>query len=87
MAAKFKVTWLDGKREPREAPDPSYPDGIRLDVSQGAPLACVADLPYPAPRCGMYAIKCRDCGANALVTTAGRPDDPCSIKLACVRTQ
>jgi hypothetical protein len=44
---------------------------------------CSVALPHPAKRCGYYLVKCVACGQNALVTTAGRPDDPKSLKLAC----
>jgi hypothetical protein len=81
----MKVWWVDGEREPREAPDPKYPNGIELDISLGKSPACVAVLPYPAPRCGFYAVECETCGVSTLVTTAGRPDDPRSIKIACER--
>ena len=41
-------------------------------------------LPYPAKRCGQYYVECRICGFNAIITTAGRPDDPqIIIKMPC----
>jgi hypothetical protein len=75
--------WKDAGREPKCAPNPDYPNGIDLDVSDGADKTCVADLPYPAKRIGSYAVECQVCGATAACTTAGRVDDPKSIKLAC----
>lgn len=41
-------------------------------------------LPYPARRCGQYVVKCDVCDQIIVVTTAGRPDDPRSLKMACV---
>jgi hypothetical protein len=79
----FEVKWIDGEREPTCVPDLRYPDGVDLDVTGGKEPACVCSLPYPAKRCGHYYIECKQCGVNALITTAGRIDDPKSIKLPC----
>lgn len=78
-----KVTWIDGKREPKCAPAPRYPAGIDVDLAGDAAFACQIALPYPAKRCGLYAIRCKSCGLSAIVTMAGRPDDPHSVKLGC----
>jgi hypothetical protein len=82
-SAAFKVEWHDSGREPQVAPNPAYPRGIDLDISGGAAHACTAALPYPARRCGHYSIECRLCGIRVAVTTAGRPDDPRSVTIAC----
>lgn len=81
----MKVTWIDRWREPQEPPNPDYPNGIDLDLSQGAGtgFTCAVDLPYPARRIGFYLIDCEICGQKLVVTTAGRPDDPRSVKIAC----
>jgi hypothetical protein len=79
----IRVTWRDGGREPQCEPNPNYPEGIDLDASDGAARTCVAKLPYPAKRCGHFLVKCRACGSRVACTTAGRPDDPRSIKIAC----
>lgn len=76
------IRWIDGRREPKCQPDPAYPNGVDLNLSGGALITCVRHLLYPAPRCGMYDVKCR-CGASAAITTAGRPDDPRSVRIAC----
>lgn len=39
--------------------------------------------PHPAPRCGHMDIHCEDCGLRAIITVAGRRDDPRSVILAC----
>jgi hypothetical protein len=85
MDAHFDLTWVDKGREPHSPPNPDYPDGIDLDSSGGAKLSCLVPLPYPARRCGDYIVYCRLCGLKVIATTAGRPDDPRSIKLACQR--
>jgi hypothetical protein len=77
------IKWIDSGREPRCPPDPAYPHGVDLDLSNGASVACHAALPYPAPRCGYYSIRCDVCGLSALITTAGRADDPRSVKVEC----
>jgi hypothetical protein len=84
--SKFEIKWIDRGREPQRPPNPSYPSGIDVDVSHGAEPACVADLPYPARRCGFYFVKCSICGYVVALTTAGRPDDPRSIRVPCQLT-
>jgi hypothetical protein len=81
----FMISWIDRHREPQCAPDPAYPNGVDADCSGGAEPSCFAPLTsfYPTPRCGYLYVECRVCGTNAIITTAGRPDDPRSVKLAC----
>jgi hypothetical protein len=79
----LKAKWIDGGREPQHPPDPRYPDGIGLDLSNGAIATCSMPLPYPARRCGCYVVTCSVCHQHNIVTTAGRRDDPRSVKLAC----
>jgi hypothetical protein len=83
----FDIEWVDREREPQCAPNPAYPKGKDCDASQGAEATCTADLPYPAPRCGVYVVKCKTCGVRVGCTTAGRPDDPRSLKIACHRPE
>jgi hypothetical protein len=80
---RLVVTWLDAKREPQNPADPRYPDGIDIDMTSGATKWCNTALPYPAKRCGSYLIECRICRMTVVVTTAGRADDPRSVKIAC----
>jgi hypothetical protein len=80
---QFKVTWLDGRREPTVAPNPQYPDGVDLIMGGDTAPHCKVELPYPAVRCGYYRIECRVCGIRIAVTTAGRPDDPRSATFNC----
>lgn len=83
MADSFSVLWYDSGLEPRVRFNPAHPDGIDVDGSGGASKTCKVDLPYPAARCGTYQIRCRECGLSVGVTTAGRIDDPRSVKLPC----
>ena len=79
---QFDITWIDHEREPRVAPNPNFPNGRDIDASNGQP-SCEVSLPYPARRCGMYIVHCKQCNELSAVTTAGRPDDPRSVKFAC----
>lgn len=79
----MKVLWIDKGREPQCPPDPAHPLGIDVDVSDGAEATCTTALPYPAKRCGYYIITCPVCGYGVAVSTAGRPDDPRSVKVPC----
>jgi hypothetical protein len=81
--ADIEVEFLSHNRKAKVAPNPAYPDGMEIDLSKGATVACFADLPYPAECCGILFVRCRKCGANAAITAAGRADDPRRVKLAC----
>lgn len=81
----LSVEWVDHGREPQCPPNPQYPNGIDADVSKGAVKTCHTDLPYPAKRCGHYVVRCGACGMSVALTTAGRPDDPRSVTIACKR--
>lgn len=85
MEPQFHITWHDSGREPQCAPNPLYPDGMTVDISNGARITCVTPLPYPARRCGYYSVECHTCHLKAAITTAGRPDDPRSLRMACKR--
>jgi hypothetical protein len=84
MDGSFKIEWIDRGREPKCVPNPAYPNGVDLDTAKmfGTPT-CHTKLPYPAKRCGLYYVECNICGSNALITTAGRPDDPRSVDMLC----
>lgn len=83
----FKIGWEDSGREPRCAPNSAFPNGVDADCSAGAAATCTATLPYPAKRCGLYVVECEVCGVRVGITTAGRPDDPRSVKIACIRPE
>lgn len=82
MEQALKVEWIDRNREPQCPPNPLYPKGVDVDMSEGAE-SCVTDVPYPAKRCGAYLVECKRCGFSALVTTAGRIDDPRTVRVPC----
>jgi len=83
MTSALKIEWHDGGHEPQCKPNPAFPAGIDVDASNGAAVTCQTDLPHPAKRCGVYIVRCGVCGASVGLTTAGRPDDPRSVKVAC----
>lgn len=80
--SKHNVKWIDHGREPQAPTNPQYPDGVAIDMSQGKEC-CTVELPYPAKRCGYYAVRCTECWTSVAITTAGRPDDPSSVKMKC----
>ena len=83
-APNLTVEWIDRRREPQCPPDPKYPHGIDLDISGGhVANTCQTALPYPAKRIGYYVVNCSECQFQGLITTAGRADDPRSVKIAC----
>jgi hypothetical protein len=77
------VMWIDHGREPKVKPNPEYPDGIDIDITDGTVKTCKVELPYPAKRIGLYLVSCKTCGTTAGITTAGQPDDPKSVRLPC----
>lgn len=81
------VKWIDRGREPQCPPNPAHPKGIDVDASDGRYAACETALPYPAKRCGVFLVKCDACGQSIAITTAGRPDDPRSVKLGCIKPE
>lgn len=83
MPEQFRIQWHDAHHEPQVAPNPRYPTGVDVDVSAGAVARCKTALPYPARRIGYYEVRCRSCGVHVAITTAGGPDDPRSLTVAC----
>jgi len=78
-----RVSWHDSGKSPRVKPNPNYPKGIDLDLTDGKRIFCTVELPYPARRIGYYRIECDECKIRVACTTAGRPDDPRSVMIAC----
>ncbi len=73
----------NGRGKARCKPNPEYPNGIALDASAPDSLTCSVELPYPAPECGWWEVRCRECTASVAITAAGRPDDPVSVRISC----
>lgn len=76
------ATWFSEHRRAQHPPDPAYPLGLLADLSAGRPC-CEVALEYPAPCVGKWLIKCDVCALTAIVTAAGRVDDPHTVRLAC----
>jgi hypothetical protein len=83
MINSKRVTWYDRGRSPQYPSNADYPSGIDVDVSGGAAVTCTESLPHPAKRCGYYLVECVTCGLGVALTTAGRADDPRSVKMPC----
>ncbi|MBR0883890.1 hypothetical protein ACVMGC_000966 [Bradyrhizobium barranii subsp. barranii] len=81
------VHWVDRGYEPKHPPNPQYPDGVDVDLTGGDRLArnCKTSMPYPAKRVGYFVVTCGKCHFKTIITTAGRPDDPRSVRLPCKR--
>jgi len=78
------VRFNDSDRTATQPANPEYPNGMDIVLAETViQKICSRNLPYPAPRCGTYSVVCRECGFTALVTVAGRADDPRSITMAC----
>ena len=83
MSSHIEVKWFDSGRTPKCPPNPDFPDGMDLDGIMPGERACKVDLEYPTARCGVYFIKCNRCMTVMAVSTAGRPDDPRSVRVPC----
>lgn len=79
LSCEFKPS---GRGKARCAPNPEYPEGVDINLADGA-VSCHADIPYPAPECGIFVVSCDTCKWSIGITAAGRPDDPRTIQLAC----
>jgi hypothetical protein len=80
----FDITWLQRGGPPQHPPNPAYSHGIELDMSKGAVKSCQVELPYPTkPLLGLLIVTCKTCGLKVSLTTAGRPDDPRAVRVAC----
>lgn len=75
--------WIDRGREPQCAPDPDFPYGRFIDATHGQTPFCERALDCPTPRCGYWLVVCDRCKFSIVITTAGRPDDPCKIRVPC----
>ena len=80
----FDVAFIDKGHKANCKPDPKYPDGMPVNLAPNPIVkTCTRNLPYPAPRCGLYVVTCRQCGFDAILTVAGRPDDPNMVTMPC----
>jgi len=79
---KHKITFhASGRGKAQCPPDPDYPSGKIINV--GKTPNCVVKLPYPAPECGHFEVRCNTCSSSVVITAAGRPDDPISVTVPC----
>jgi hypothetical protein len=80
---RFTLDWIDQQRVSPYPADPTYPEGCAIDVALDAGRACRVELPCPAARCGLWVVTCRACGYAIALATAGRADDPRSVRVPC----
>jgi len=80
---ELSVHWVDRGVEPKCPPDPRFPYGMDINGAQKGERSCFTKLPYPARRCGYYLVGCDACEQTVMITTAGRPDDPRSVRIPC----
>ena len=78
------IEFIDYGRPPKEPPDPLYPHGVDVDLSNGAETVCSIKLPKVTTT-GLFIAACDVCGKKVGVTAAGRADDPRSLKISCYR--
>ncbi len=64
-------------------PNPDFPSGVDLDLTHGQEPTCGVPLAYPAPCVGVWTVRCTACGFLAIVTAAGRVDDPKFVTIPC----
>ena len=75
-----------GRGKAQCEPDLNYPHGKEVScVFATETPCCTVALPYPAPECGYYAVRCQVCQMSVAVTAVGRPDDPISVTIPCRR--
>jgi hypothetical protein len=84
IADQFEIKWIDRGRPPVVAPNPKFPHGIDLDMTEGK-QSCLVKLPYPTghKNIGLWMVECKLCGNRTAITAASRPDDPRSARLIC----
>lgn len=82
---KFEIEWVNRGGPPKQPPDTAFPHGKDVDLTMGREPSCITPLPYPTGKgtIGGWLVRCLTCGLSVYVTAASRPDDPCSLKVAC----
>lgn len=80
---RHSVEWRpSGRGKAQCEPDPRFPKGVVLNACKDTEVVnCEVTLPYPAPECGFWIIRCQRCSVSVAVTAAGRPDDPVMVKV------
>jgi hypothetical protein len=80
--SNFDIKFMpSGRGKAQCPPNPDFPGGKEIPTPSG--FGCWVDLPYPAPECGAYAVRCHQCGSSCAITSVGRPDDPKRFQMMC----
>ncbi len=83
MIRDATISFVKSGRGKAQCPsNPQYPHGIAIELSTAGP-ACKFEVPYPAPECGHWLIRCKTCHLYFALTAAGRVDDPVSLTVPC----
>jgi hypothetical protein len=82
LVLKPLISW---PQEPTQKPDPAHVNGMRVDHSRGAKRTCTMAMPYPNPGYVRWELSCSKCGQRAETSGVGRPDDPITFTVACLR--
>jgi hypothetical protein len=80
---RFRITWHDRQREATVPADRTFPNGRDIDYAGPGARACLVELAHPASRVGFWTLFCLKCRSHAGVGTAGRADDPRSVRVPC----
>lgn len=78
-----EISFNDSGRKATQPANPKYPNGVDVNAAPPGRKACTWNVPYPAPGVGTYSVVCKDCGYTALMSVAGRADDPRTIRIPC----
>lgn len=79
----IEVKFIDEGRKSTSPSNPKYPNGVDVSAAMPDQKSCCFNVQYPAPGVGKYSIVCTDCKMTALVSVAGRADDPRTVTLPC----
>jgi len=85
-AGDFTIVWKDREGEPKNPPNPNYPDGMTADLRKDKEQrGCFVDIPYPSGRknVGLWLLTCKRCKLAVAITAASRPDDVRLAILPC----
>lgn len=63
-----------------------HPNGVAIDRTEPGEQGLTIPLTYPAPRPGVWQIRCTTCGKSTICTARGLSDDPRSYRMGCGRT-
>lgn len=72
-----------GRGKAQQPADPLYPLGKKVIIARPNEVSCKILLPYPAPECGLFHVRCQLCALTVCVSATGRRDDPSVLVAPC----